>query len=300
MERAPRPVDVVVNPAANGGRVKRKMDRLRDRLSDAGFSATVHAGGDAVESRTILDSLVSAERDRIIVVGGDGIVHLAANAVAGSATTLGIIAAGSGNDAARALGLPLGLDAAISAALAKPGLVDALEANGAVAVTVATAGFTGTVNERANAMPGFVRPASYLLATLVELPRLRHRRVGLDVDGSRWEIDASLLAVANTAYFGGGMKIAPDANPYDGLLHIVVGMGSNRTKYARLLPRVFSGAHIGDSYVVELTGQNITITVLDEGEPLVLWADGEPWATAPTTIRCRPGALLIAGAESSR
>lgn len=313
MDSALQPVDVVINPAARGGRVKRKVALCRQALVAAGFSPTVHAGTDPDSTRSILEDLVAQRRERVIVVGGDGMVHLAANALVGSTTALGIIAAGSGNDAARALGLPRRGPQAVRAALGDPVAVDVLVAknpadegvssgairDGLVAVTVATAGFPGDVNHRANEMSPRVRPASYLLSTLAEFPRLRHRRLRLDIDGQRWEIDCALLAIANTAFFGGGMKIAPGAEPFDGSFTIVVGMGSSRVRYARLLPQVFSGGHIGDSYVLELTGKKVTITALD-GEPLRLWADGEPWVWTPVTVDCRPEALLVAGVGSNR
>lgn len=299
MEDALRPLDVVVNPAAKGGRVERNLARCRQELVSQGFSPTFHTERDAHSTRRKLDALVAQRRQRLVVVGGDGMVHLAANAVVGSTTALGIIAAGSGNDAARALGLPLRGRQAVWAALRDPVAVDVLTAKDSVAVTVATAGFTEAVNQRANDMSGKLRPASYLLATLAELPRLRHRKVRLELDGRRWEVDCALLAIANTAYFGGGMKVAPNAAPFDGVLSIVVGMGSNRVRYARLLPQVFSGQHISDSYVLELTGKELTITALD-GHPLQLWADGEPWVMAPVTVSCRPEALLVAGVGSNR
>lgn len=299
MDNALVPIDVVVNPAAKGGQAARKLDLIGQELRVAGYAPTIHSGADASETSAIIEALIANGPQRVLVVGGDGIVHLAANVMAGSMTALGIIAAGSGNDAARALGLPLRGREAVQAALGPPILVDVLEADGAVAVTVATAGFTEKVNKRANAMSRAVRPASYVLATLAELPTLRHRRIALDIDGQRWEFDCALLVIANTAYFGGGMKVAPKAAAFDGVLQIIVGMGSSRLRYARLLTQVFSGSHLGDSYVLELTAKTVTVTALD-GAPLQLWADGEPWISAPVTVSCRPEALLVAGAGSNR
>ena len=234
---------------------------------------------------------LAGQAERVVVVGGDGMVHLAANALAGSSTVLGIVTAGTGNDAAEALGLPREIDAACGAALADPQPIDLLETDGGLGVTVATAGFSVAVNERADAMRWLRGSIKYTAATLVELPRMRPHRIALSLDGAVHEIEANLVAVANTAYFGGGMKIAPDADPTDGLLDVVVIGPATRAAFVALLPTVFSGRHVKSAYVKTY---RVQVVKLDDAT-LALRADGEPIGQLPTVISARPRSLLVAG-----
>ena len=188
--------------------------------------------------------------ERMVVLGGDGIVHLAANAVANTDTVLGIIPAGTGNDAAASLGLNADVESACRNALRDPTGIDLIAADtGQLGVTVATAGFSVAVNERADQMKRISGAAKYTVASVLELPKLGTHSMTMTLDGNVHEIDANLIAVANSPYFGGGMRIAPDADMSDGLLDVVVIGPASRMTFAAVLPTVFSGRHVKTKYV---------------------------------------------------
>ncbi len=249
------------------------------------------------------DAAVAAHRavsdgiDRLIAVGGDGVVHIAVNAVARSETPLGIVPHGSGNDFARALGLLDGtLDEHVERALADAVPIDAMLTNHGWVATVATLGFSGDVTARANAIRWPLGQLRYTVATLAQLPRLRSIAVTIDVDGRRCDIETSLLAIGNTACFGGGMLVCPDAEPNDGRLQVVCIGAVSRTTFLSVFPRVFSGRHVGHADVSTDSGSAVTI----DGDDLDLWADGERLGSLPVTIEVVPGAIRVAGALLTR
>lgn len=237
--------------------------------------------------------LAAAGAERVVVIGGDGIVHLAANALADSDTTLGIVPGGTGNDTARGLGLPSDLTAACAATLGEGRAIDLIEGPSGLAVTSATVGYSVAVNERADTMRFPKGSARYTIASMVELPRLRTHPLTLTMDGEQHDMAINLLVVANLALFGGGMKIAPEANGSDGVLDVVVIGSSSKLRFATLLPRVFSGRHVRSKQVSTYRAKRIAIA----GEGLAVRADGEPFGATPLAFEVRPQCLRVAGAR---
>lgn len=232
--------------------------------------------------------------ERVIVVGGDGMVHQAANALVGSSTALGIISAGTGNDTVRSLGLPEDVEEACAAAISEPTAIDVIESQAGVAVTVATAGFSVAVNERADEMKRITSAFRYTLSSLIELPKLTAHTMTMTLDGVDHEVEANLVAVANTAHFGGGMKIAPRASVDDGLLDVVVIGPASRAVFAAVLPLVFSGRHVNSKHVTTHKAQVVGL----HAAPTELRADGELYGQLPVTLTVRKQALLVAGLPS--
>lgn len=279
------------NLATEAGRqrVEEVAAEIRRRHHDAVvIEASSHDDAAAAAGRAVSDGI-----DRLVAVGGDGVVNIAVNAVARSETVLGIVPHGTGNDFARALGLLDGtLQDHVERALADAVPIDAMLTNHGWVATVATLGFSGDVTARANAIRWPRGQLRYTVATLAQLPRLRSLAVTIDVDGRRSDIETTLLAVGNTACFGGGMRICPAAEPDDGRLQVVCIGAVSRTRFLRVFPTVFSGRHIGRRDVTTDSGTVVTI----DGADLDLWADGERLGPLPVTIEVMPGALRVAGA----
>ena len=156
--------------------------------------------------------------------------------------------------------------------------------------SVATAGFSVDVNRRANRMR-FPRGSSrYTIATLLQLPTLGADGYELSIDGEDHDVLATLVTVANTSDFGGGMRISPDASPTDGLLDITVVGNVKRVELLTWFRKVFDGSHLDHPAVSTFRGRTVTVSADTE-----IWADGEPVTPAPVTIEAVPGALLLAG-----
>ena len=285
------PVHLLISPDGGRGRADRARDPVLATLEAAGFTAVDITGPDVVASTAAAAGAVFDGAKRLIVVGGDGLVHLGLQAVAGSGTTLGIIPVGTGNDFARGMGIDDDdITAATRVALGPGRPIDAIRVGDTWVASVATAGFSGDVNARANRLR-FPRGASrYSFATAAELPRLRRRDVTLTVDDESQQIPVTLLAVANTAWFGGGMQICPGADPTDGLLDITIVGDIGRFELLRVFRLVFSGRHLSHPKVGQMRGRRITI----EGDDLTLWGDGERLGTSPITLTAAPGVLSLA------
>ncbi len=291
-------VTLAVNPRAGAGRGAAIGAAARAALAAAGVAVTeVHAGDAAGTARAMADA-VRAGTGALLVVGGDGMVHLAVNAVAGTATPLGVVPAGTGNDVPRELGLPAQVGPAvraIAAALAGGGVrrVDAVRCTGAHGTRwfggVLAAGFDAVVNERANGWGWPRGSARYTLAVLRELPSFRQRDYRLELDGVRVETSAMIVAVANVAAYGGGMRIAPAAVADDGLLDVVVAGPIGRAEFVRVFPRVFSGRHVDHPGVHVHRAARVRV----EADGIVGYADGERVGPLPLDCEVVPGALCL-------
>ncbi|MCU1570104.1 MAG: diacylglycerol kinase [Naasia sp.] len=293
---------VAVNPAASFGRSAGAGERAIERIRAAGHLVTPCAAESLPALRLELAAALDRDGpDALVVVGGDGMVSLGASLVAGTSLPLGVIPTGTGNDVARGLRLPLGDPAAavrvLLAALAAPvQRIDAIRVRHSDpeettwVVGAVSAGFDALVNERANAMR-FPRGASrYTLAMLRELASLRPISYRLVVDGKPRQVDAVLLAAANNASIGGGMRIAPAADLADGSLDLLTVAPLGRLRFVTLFPRVFRGRHVG---LRPVRLEPIRTLALAADRPLIAYGDGERLGPLPLTLEVVPAALGV-------
>lgn len=282
---------LLINPTSGKGRGLEVAARAAQPLRDAGFTVERVIGHDADHATDLLRAALADGVETFGVVGGDGMVHLAAQALAGTQATLGIIPAGTGNDAARALGIPL-KDAAKAAETIIGGRVreiDLAQVGERYFVTVLAAGFDAIVTERGNAMTWPRGQARYNLATLVELRGLQARPYLLDIDGTTHRFEAIGVAVGNTATYGGGMQICAGAVPDDSLLDVVVIGAINRRELLRTFPKLFKGTHLQHPQVTVLRGARVTVAA----PGIVGYADGERIGALPLTVSVAPRALRV-------
>ena len=293
------PVAVLVNPTAGRGRYRGAHPAVLERLAASGRPVEQIIAANGTQAGKACQAAVDAGATALVALGGDGTVHLALQAVAGTGVPFGIVPAGTGNDIAANLGLPTdSLDAADALADALRGdrtrrvdLGRAALRDGTVRwfAGVLGAGFDAIVNERANGMRFPRGPRRYDVAILAELLRLRPRTYELGLDGAASTVDAVLVAVANTACYGGGFRICPDADPTDGVLDILVGGRFTRTGIVRIMPHVRRGTHLGHPLVA--THRARTVTLAAEG--ITAYADGERVGPLPLTVTSVPEALTL-------
>lgn len=292
------PTIVVPNPA---GRRPGTANRVAADLRRRGVPNRLVRPGSADEVAPRIAEAVAAGARRVILVGGDGLLHAALGALVGTGVAVGLVPAGSGNDFARALGLSRRLVDAVSAALAPTAPVDVIDVTCADGVTrpvasVATFGFSGAVTARAEAFRWAPGGSRYTVATFAELRRLSPVEARIVIDGEPWEGPVTLAAVGNTCCFGGGMRICPDADPRDGVLDTVTIAPVGRARLLWVFPRVFVGRHVSDPRVSVRRGREIAVEVdAPAGERTVLWGDGERLGPLPARLVVRPGALEVAG-----
>jgi len=289
---------VAINPEASFGTRRDVGPRVVAALDAAGYDAVPisQPNGELLRRETI--RAVEAGTDGLVVVGGDGMVSVGVNIVAGTAIPLGIVPSGTGNDAAHGLGLPLDdTDAAVAALLAalkrEPRVIDAGRVlQGGLTtwfVGVVSAGFDSVVNERANRMSHPRGKSRYTLAMLRELLTFKPAEYTVTADGQTTTKRAMLISVANNQSIGGGMRIAPNARLDDGLLDLFIVTPMSKIGFIRVFPKVFSGTHTSIRQV-ELSQVR---TVRLESPNAVAYADGERIGALPIDVEIVPGALHV-------
>nr|KEP23221.1 diacylglycerol kinase [Georgenia sp. SUBG003] len=322
---------LVLNPTSGRGRGAKVRDRVVAGLAGAGLDAVDLSGTDLAAAVSRARAGLAQGLDALVVVGGDGMVHLGANVVAGTGVPLGVVAVGTGNDVARDLGLPVH-DVDASLAVIRDGLASlstgtssaagstaqgssATERLGpagvrmvdAVAVSrpggptehwymaVFSCGIDAAVNDRANRMTWPSDGGRYVRALLAELGAFRPFGYRVTMDGEVWEGDGTLVAVANTRSFGGGLLIAPDAEPDDGLLEVVIADGLRRSELLRIFPRLYRGTHVSHPAVQVRRARSVVVEpLLSRGAaPPVAFADGERLDALPLQCDLHPRAVGV-------
>ncbi|GGU02810.1 diacylglycerol kinase [Streptomyces violascens] len=289
-------ITLFVNPTAGRGRGAHAAQPAASALRAAGFSVRTVLGEDADDALRRAREAVRGGTVALITVGGDGMVNLALQAVAGTRTPLGVVAAGTGNDFARALGLPI-RDPARAGELAARALegahirdIDLGRVGDRWFATVLASGFDSKVNDRGNRMRWPGGRFKYDLAMLAELAAFRpvSYKITLD-DGETREIEATLIAVGNASSYGGGMRICADADPTDGLFDVTVVGGCSRTTLLKVFPQVYKGTHL--THPVVTTHRVASITLAADG--ITGYADGERLGPLPLTAECVRAAVRV-------
>jgi YegS/Rv2252/BmrU family lipid kinase len=289
---------VVVNPAAGGGRTERLWRDVRDDLARGGLAfdwvATARPGDAVALSRRAATDGAAL----VVAVGGDGTLNEVVNGVADTAAppAVGAILTGRGRDACRNLGLPREPRAAAARVL--HGVETAFDlglaewADGARRwfVGAAGAGFDAAVARRA-AAGGGAGTIPYVRAVVETLSTHRPEPVTVETDGHpALAARVTAVVVANGAHYGGGMKIAPAADPRDGVLDLVVLGDLGRMELLRWLPSVYRGEHLAHPRVTARPVRRVTIRA---PRPLPTHVDGEAAPDTPVTLAVRPGALRL-------
>lgn len=284
-------IALLTNPSAGRGRGARIAAAAVPRLRDAGFEVEDLRGRDADEAGDLARDCVERGVETLVAVGGDGMVHVAIQALAGSTTRLGLLPAGTGNDVARYLGVPRrDPDAAVDVVVAgRERTVDLARAGSLYFLTVLAAGFDAVVNERANRMRRPRGQMRYNLATLAELRTLRPIDYVLELDGVTRRLAATVVAVGNGPSFGGGLRITEGALLDDGLLDVVVIEPLSRRELVRTYPKLFRGTHVHHRGYHHHRVRSVTVAA----SGITAYADGERIGPLPLTVDVVPASLRV-------
>ncbi len=288
-----RRVALVVNPTAGRGLGARVAPIVRERLAAAGLTVDVFATSCAEDVGRISAEVVASGADAVALIGGDGTIHLGAQVLAKSGMPFGVIPAGTGNDFARGIGVPL-KDPAAAADLIVAGKTRAIDlavAKDEYITTVVAGGFDSLVNKRANAMSWPKGNFRYTLATLAELRTFKPLEYVVTVDGEVIETKAMLVAIGTGPMYGGGLQICAGAELDDGLLDVTIIEPVSRLTLLQMFPKLSKGTHVGHPMVRTLRGRSVRL----ESPGITAYADGEPLGLLPVDITIAPGALTVFG-----
>lgn len=297
MSRPTRDIALLVNPHAGHGKGLKAAHRARDRFRDLGVNVRQLAGRDTEATAQLAHQAVADGVDALVVVGGDGMIHLALPAVIGTEVPLGVIPAGTGNDQARAYGWPrkapeLAADVVAAGHVRLIDVGHAATADGRETYfgSVLASGFDSLVSDRTNRMRWPHGRARYNVAMLAEFVNLRPLPFVITLaDGTVVTRDLLLVAVGNTPSYGGGMKICPDADPADGLLDVTIGGAAPRREVLRMMPHVYRGTHVLRPQVEVVRTTSLRI----ESPAINAYADGEYLGPLPVDVSIKPAAAMI-------
>jgi YegS/Rv2252/BmrU family lipid kinase len=288
----------IVNPAAGKGSGARIWERVRsevDGLHTCECVMTERAG----HARELAHSASARGYERVIAFGGDGTICEVANGLAHSDTALGMVPVGTGNDTPKNLGVPVDpCAAARMAATLTPrtidlGRIETAETS-AYFVNIAGFGFDAEVAWRVNRWPKLIAGSlPYLAGVLQTLVQYQSPSMRISVDGQVLERRVFMVAVANMPSYGGGMLITPEARPDDGLLDVCVVSHLSRREVVRVVPKMYSGGHVGHHAVVMLRGREV---IASAERRVRCHADGELVGDLPARVTIEPGALRCVAA----
>jgi YegS/Rv2252/BmrU family lipid kinase len=285
----PRNLALIVNPSAGGGRAAKVLQSAARILNGRDCDFTVELTADIPHAQELAVS--ACQQGRVAVaIGGDGLVGAVAAGCAESGGVLGIVPGGRGNDLARVLGIPTGTQEAVALLFeGEEQPMDLGDANGKPFCCIASLGYDSDANRIANEtwVPGSL---AYLWAALKALVSWSPAKFRLDLDGAELEFSGFSVIAANSAAYGGGMFIAPEADVHDGLLDVVVIKESSKLRFLGNLPSVFKGEHLKQETVELRRGKVLKINA---DRPFTIYADGDPICDLPATVSIRPDAIRV-------
>ncbi|BBX25095.1 diacylglycerol kinase [Mycolicibacterium alvei] len=290
-------VTVLTNPLSGHGNAPHAAERAVAQLQRRGIDVCAIVGTDAAHARRLVDDALDRGTDALVVVGGDGVISLALQALANGDVPLGIVPAGTGNDHAREYRLPTdnpeaAADIVVDGHTETVDLGRIVDTSGAVKWfgTVMAAGFDSLVSDRTNRMRWPHGRMRYNVAMVAEISKLRLLPFRLTFDdGPEIRTDLTLAAFGNTRSYGGGMLICPGADHSDGLLDVTMISSASRTRLIRLFPTVFKGTHVDLDEVTTKRAKTIHV----ECPGINAYADGDYAAPLPVSVSAVPGALRL-------
>jgi YegS/Rv2252/BmrU family lipid kinase len=286
-----RDVALLCNPSAGGGRARRVLPQVQEALGAHGiaFHTELTRGLDHAHELAWNAALAG---ETVVTLSGDGLVGCVAGALREHRDALlGVLPGGRGNDLARALGIPKDLRAACAViATGVPRPLDIGDVDGRTFVGIASLGFDSDANRIANAAPSWLGGSVYLYAALRALAAWQPATFELHLDGEPLRVSGWSVAACNSCCYGGGMRLAPDAQLDDGALDVVTISALSKPRYLATLPKVFRGRHVAHPAVAVRRAREL---VIDADRPFTLYADGDPIGETPVTIRVVPAALRV-------
>jgi YegS/Rv2252/BmrU family lipid kinase len=284
-------VSVIVNPSAAGGRPSRVLPAVQARLSEFGLEHRVTMTQHLDHARELARAAAAAG-EIAAAFGGDGLIGAVAGALRGTDGVLGVLPGGRGNDFARTLGVPI--DPEDACEVLAHGEVNALDLGRVGAATfigIASCGFDSDANRIANSTRLVRGNLVYAYGALRALAGWSPATFEVQVDGGEVRrIRGYSVAAANAKAYGGGMLLAPDASLKDGMLDVVTISHVPKLRFLRLLPTVFSGAHLSQPNVEVVRGRRVRVSA---DRPFLLYADGDPIAELPVEIEAVPAAVRV-------
>ena len=302
---------VIVNPASNRGRTRKRWGEIRDALRGFFKEFRYEFTEKPFQATELTREAIRSGTELVIGVGGDGTMNEIANGfyegpdIINPESTLGIVPSGTGCDLTKSLNIPPGLHNALRVITEAPsspidvGQVTFQSLQGRTEqrffLNVADFGVGGEVVRKVSQRRLERRASSYVRCLVETMLQYRSKRLRVRVDGRELPEDVYLVgAVANGRIFGKGMKIAPQARLDDGLFDLVLVKGMRFLEFCRYGWRLINGSHLHIKKVAFVRGRVIEAEPAED-QPVLLELDGEQLGTLPAKFEVVPKSLLVKG-----
>jgi len=306
---------VIVNPRSQGGKLGKRWPELADTIGRA-FpfdEAITKAPGDATR---LAREALRGGAERIVAIGGDGTINEVVNgffdevgAPIAREASLGLIPFGTGGDFRRTFHLPTEVAEAAKVIAANRrrridvGKLEFTATGGArtlrMFANIASFGVSGVVDRIVNESGKKLGRLSFMLASARAVWSYKNQRVQMVFDGTD-RVDATIntVAVANGKFFGGAMKVAPEAEPDDGLFDVVSIGDVSFGDLLRNNRRLYKGTHIGLDKISSRRARVVEAEPVEPGAVVELDVDGEAPGRLPARFEIVPGALWMVVPEA--
>jgi YegS/Rv2252/BmrU family lipid kinase len=298
---------VIVNPRSGGGFSEKRWASVVGPLTDGLGAFDTRFTEARGHARTLAHDEAKSGRKLVVAMGGDGTISEVADGLvaAGGHAELGIIPRGTGGDFRRMLGIENDLRrAAARVRKSVPREVDVgriryIACDGSEQtrhfINVASFGFSSVVAQRANdSSKRLGGRVSFLAAVVRSLLTYDNAEVTLSVDGGEARrMTVLLAAVGNGRFFGGGMKICPEAKLDDGSFDLVAVGDLGRMEVLAKIHRIYSGDHLSMKEVRSVRCRHLSVAPADPGAEIPVEIDGETPGRLPASFEIRQGALRI-------
>jgi diacylglycerol kinase (ATP) len=293
---------MIVNPASSAGRTARQWPEIAKRAKAHGLDVEVRLTEQRGHATELAREAAGRNVPLVLAIGGDGTVSEVANGLVGAAATeLAIVQRGSGCDIMRTFGIPKDADRALEIAAKAPartidlGRAEYAGRDGAIEsrhfINIASAGLTGVAADRVNRSgKPLGATVAFGWAAVATFAGYRNSRFRVQIDDELIDQVCNNAIVANCRYFAGGMKIAPEADPGDGLLDVLVWGDVSRLDLARNLHKLYRGTHTNHPKATIRRARRVVVT---PRSPLPIEADGEQPGLTPATFEVVPSALRL-------
>ena len=285
---------LIVNPAAAGGRLGREWPQMSQRLRELGLDAQVSITKAPGHASDLAAEAIAGGADVVVAVGGDGTICEVLQAFkAAGPVALGIIPVGTGNDAARTLGIPLQLEEAVRALHGgRRRRVDLMKAGDRVVLNAIGIGLLGTINVNSTNIKWVRGIGAYLVAALGTLFNYPCPTIQLTGDRTRYTGPMTILAIHNGVTTGGGFRLCPKAVPDDGELDATLVVGTNVPARIGAVVDAIRGTLARKSFTQEI--RFTTLDLVTEQRLAYHW-DGNPAYIEPPGMHFEilPGALEV-------
>lgn len=267
---------VIYNPTAGREVFKKHLPMVLEKLEIKGYEASAHATTGEGDAGEAANKAVHNNFDLVVAVGGDGTINEILNGIAGEEVRpkLGIIPAGTTNDFARALGIPLKVEKAIDIIVNDTSmLLDIGKVNDQYFMNIAGGGdLTELSYDVPSKLKAMLGQLAYYMKGIEMLPFIKPVQTKIEFDGEVMDENIMLFLVGNTNSVGGFEKLAPDAKVNDGYFDLIILKKTNLAEFIRIATLALRGAHLEDKNVIYRQAKHIQVTPKDK---MQLNIDGE-------------------------